>query len=62
MTSRADQPQIDPGEAVAEEGVVMLDGPNGVAVSMTPDCARGTADNLYRAADEAVRQRETTPD
>jgi len=51
------EPRQDPGHATAERGVVLLDGPDGVAVTMTPDAATRTADSLYRAADEARSQR-----
>ena len=46
----------EPVRAVAEAGEVLLDGPQGVALSLTPDAARKTADALLRAADEAERQ------
>lgn len=41
------------GKAFAEQGQVMLDGPDGVAVSMTPQAAEETAKELLRAASEA---------
>ncbi|WP_257557832.1 hypothetical protein [Sphingobium sp. CFD-2] len=44
------------GKAYAEEGQVMLDGPDGVAISMTPDAAEETANELIRAASEARQQ------
>ncbi|KKW91492.1 MULTISPECIES: hypothetical protein [Sphingobium] len=44
------------GEAYAEEGQVMLDGPDGVAVSLTPGAAEQTARALLRAASDARRQ------
>ncbi|WP_311271190.1 hypothetical protein [Sphingobium sp. WCS2017Hpa-17] len=44
------------GKAFAEEGQVMLDGPDGVAVSMTPQAAEDTARELLRAAVEAKSQ------
>lgn len=47
------------GKAHAEEGEVMLDGPDGVAVSMTPDAAESTAKDLLRAASEARAQIES---
>lgn len=50
------QVEDQPGEAVAEDGVVLLDGPGGVAVSLTPAAASQTAASLMRAADEARRQ------
>ncbi|WP_077001195.1 hypothetical protein [Variovorax sp. KK3] len=44
------KPCEDAGSATAERGVVILDGPDGVAVTMTPEAAIGTADSLYAAA------------
>lgn len=45
-----------PAEAAAEDGIVVLDGPSGIAASFTPDAAERTAENLIRAAAEARRQ------
>lgn len=53
MEARRSGPEAKAGEAAAEAGVVMLDGPDGVAVTMTPDAADGTADTLHEAAREA---------
>jgi hypothetical protein len=53
-----------PGVASAEEGKVILDGPDGVAVTMTAEAASGTAASLLRAVDEAheqLRAREEPP-
>lgn len=50
------KPQEAPGIASAERGQVLLDGPDGVAVSMTADAARETARRLLAAAEEAERQ------
>ncbi|MEJ7926922.1 hypothetical protein WG908_09165 [Sphingobium sp. AN641] len=44
------------GVATAEEGVVMLDGPDGVAVTMTPDAAAQTGHSLISAARAAKQQ------
>ncbi len=44
------------GTATAEEGVVFLDGPDGVAVTMTADAAEATGRALIRAADQARSQ------
>jgi hypothetical protein len=46
------------GIASAEEGQVMLDGPDGVAVTMSPDAAAGTAESLIAAAEAARGQRD----
>lgn len=53
------EPQSEPGCAVAEQGFVILDGPAGVAVAMTPDAAEETGRRLEAAAVEARHQRET---
>ena len=42
-----------PGEADAEQGHVLLDGPDGVAITLTPAAAEGTAHNLIEAARKA---------
>jgi len=49
------QPCTSAGAATAEEGIVLLDGPDGVAVAMTPQAARLTGEALLRAAQEAER-------
>ena len=45
-----------PSEVAAEQGEVIVEGPDGVAVSLTPDAAEETARRILRAADEARRQ------
>ena len=55
------KPETSSGRAVAEGGLVLLDGPDGVAVAMTPEAARETAQELIAAADEAAGQ-ERAPD
>lgn len=45
-----------PGAASAEQGHVVLDGPDGVAVTLTPDAAESTARSLIAAAREARLQ------
>lgn len=50
------KPLKKPGVASAENGLVMLDGPDGIAVTMTPDAATGTGQSLLSAADEARAQ------
>jgi hypothetical protein len=51
----------EPTTVTATDGEVTLDGPDGVAVSMTPDAAATTGQRLSDAAEEARRQiaRET---
>ena len=43
-------PLVEPGIASAEAGLVVLDGPDGVAVTFTPDAAAGTGHSLLSAA------------
>jgi hypothetical protein len=50
------KPCDDPGVASAEKGEVLLDGPDGIAISMTADAAETTARGLHEAAQEARRQ------
>ena len=40
----------------AEDGVVMVDGPNGVAVALTPRAASETSDRLLEGSVEAQGQ------
>ncbi|KQP23247.1 hypothetical protein [Pseudorhodoferax sp. Leaf267] len=58
MTDRstARQPRSDAGKATAEHGVVILEGPDGLAVTMTPEAAARTADSLHVAARQARTQ------
>lgn len=49
-------PRTDPGIAVAEAGQVLLDGPDGVAVAMTPAAAEETGRRLIAAAQAARAQ------
>lgn len=56
---QARQPHRLSGIASAEAGLVLLDGPAGVAIAMTPDAAEETARSLHRAAAEARGQRFT---
>lgn len=45
-----------PSEVVAEMGEVLVEGPNGVAVSLTPDAAEETGRRMMKAAADARRQ------
>lgn len=54
--SNTPQPQTEPGVASAEEGLVVLDGPDGVAVTMTADAAQKTGTSLISAAELAEQQ------
>ncbi|RZL87782.1 MAG: hypothetical protein EOP76_18515 [Variovorax sp.] len=55
------KPREDAGTAVAEGGVVILNGPDGVAVTMTAAAAMQTADSLYSAA-KAVQESQSGGD
>lgn len=46
-------PETKPGSVSVEHGQVMLDGPDGVAVAMTPDAALETGRRLIAAAQQA---------
>lgn len=46
----------EPSTVTAEHGQVMVDGPDGVAVSLTPEAAAETSDRLLDGAAEAQGQ------
>lgn len=52
----ADQVHDVAGHATAEGGIVLLDGPDGTALSMTPDAAETTGRQLMVAAEQARSQ------
>lgn len=56
MHASHNEPEKEPGVASAEQGLVLLDGPNGVAIAMTPDAAASTAHSLLAAVEEARTQ------
>ncbi|OYX47195.1 MAG: hypothetical protein B7Y97_12705 [Sphingomonas sp. 32-66-10] len=56
MHGQGREPHRKSGIASAESGMVLLDGPDGVAVAMTPDAADATARSLQTAAAEARNQ------
>lgn len=56
MTTSPAMPQTQAGSASAEDGLVILDGPAGIAVTMTADAAAETGRNLISAAEIAERQ------
>lgn len=51
------KPHDMPTQATAEAGEVMLDGPDGLALSLTPEAAAASARAIRAAADEARQQR-----
>jgi hypothetical protein len=52
----SNMPHASASSVSAEQGEVLVDGPDGVAVAMTPDAAEETGRRLIDAADEARRQ------
>ncbi|HST36818.1 MAG TPA: hypothetical protein VLK25_09355 [Allosphingosinicella sp.] len=50
------QVHAQPSDVIAEEGKVIVEGPNGVAVTFVPDAAEETARRLLQAAAEARTQ------
>jgi hypothetical protein len=53
----AHKPYDEPTKTTAIEGEVVLNGPDSVAVSMTPDAAEKTARRLHRSSQVAARQK-----
>lgn len=49
-------PLVEDAKAVAEKGVVILEGPHGLAISMTPEAAMKTSESLAVAAQLATQQ------
>nr|WP_139198014.1 hypothetical protein [Sphingomonas gellani] len=49
------KPQSEPGDVTVEGGWVILDGPDGVALTLTPQAAGETGRRLIAAGFEAVR-------
>lgn len=50
------KPLADPGEASAEDGHVVLDGPDGVAITLTAEAAVITGERLIEAGKRAREQ------
>ena len=49
----AKNPHDKPIDAVEEEGEILLDGPEGMAESFTPDAAKRSAEHIVKAVEEA---------
>jgi hypothetical protein len=47
---------FEASEVTAEQGEVIVEGPDGVAVTLTPDAAEETGKRLIKAASEARAQ------
>ncbi|MBK6413062.1 hypothetical protein [Sphingopyxis sp.] len=56
------QPETEPGTATAEGGLVFLEGPDGVAATMTADAAARTGQRLIDAATVAATQQTSGSD
>lgn len=52
---------LQASDVIAEEGNIIIEGPDGVAVTMSPDAAEETAHRLLRAVSE-VRASGERPD
>lgn len=52
------EPYDKPIHAAAEHGEVVLEGPDGLATSLTPRAARLSADDMHKAADVAENEPE----
>lgn len=50
----------EPSEVNAEQGEVIVEGPDAVAVTLTPEAADETAKRLMKAAAEARRQSQVS--
>lgn len=57
--ARMDKVYDKPSDISAEDGTVMVDGPDGVAVSLTPEAAEETSSRLLDGATEASGQRQS---
>lgn len=55
------EPFADAGIASVENGQVVLDGPDGVAITLTPDAAARTGQSLVAAAQQAREGQERKP-
>ena len=51
------RPYEEPSEVAAENGKVLVDGPDGVAIALTPDAALETSERLSQAGAEAHGQK-----
>lgn len=60
VTPEPQEPEKKAGAASAEQGFVVLDGPDGVAVSMEADPAEETGRRLIDAAREARQQGDSS--
>lgn len=54
----ANECETKPGVVSIEQGHIILDGPDGVAVAMTPEAAAETGRRLIAAAQTAIDERD----
>ncbi|WP_242095859.1 MULTISPECIES: hypothetical protein [unclassified Sphingomonas] len=54
MPIKQNSPQTEPGVVSVEQGQIILDGPDGVAVAMTAAAAAETGRRLIAAAEQAT--------
>ena len=60
MNPSSTEPFAEAGVASAEEGHVLLDGPDGIAIALTAEAAHATGLSLIEAAEHALVQRKKT--
>ena len=51
-------PFVEPGMASVEDGHVVLDGPDGIAITLTAEAAIATGASLVDAGEKALEQRQ----
>lgn len=51
------KPHDRPSRVAAEEGEVLVEGPNGIALSLTPEAAEETSQRLAKGAAQAIGQK-----
>ncbi len=51
------EPYDTPSDVSAADGEVLIDGPDGIALSMTPEAAAETSDRLLNGAAQAQGQK-----
>jgi hypothetical protein len=60
-THRPLEPADQPLDSVAEQGVVLVDGPGGLAITLTSRAASDSARSMARAASTAGEQDKPAP-
>jgi hypothetical protein len=57
MEALPSKPFTQAGEVSVEDGIVLVDGPGGVAISLTPSAAHTLGERLIHAAHQALQGR-----